>query len=217
MLRALALSLALLAPPALADTITPVAVDAPPGTYQIDPQHTRIMFSVSHMGFSNYTAFFTGFDAKLQFDPANPQSITVDATVKPGSVETLFPDTSVDFNGIIAGSDLLDAAAYPEARFVSTAVTLTGPNTATVTGDLTLHGVTRPMTWDVTFNGGYPGMELDVGARIGFSATGHIKRSDYGMAFGLPEPGSTLGVFDEVTLRIETEFVKPRDGSAAQP
>ena len=89
----------------------------------------------------------------------------------------------------------------------STSVTLTGPNTADVTGDLTLHGVTRPITLAVAYNGGWGAMPMDpAGARIGFSATGRLNRSDFGIGYGLPAPGTTMGVWDEVKIEIETEF-----------
>ncbi len=194
---------------AFAADIVPVTTDAPAGTYTTDPIHSRLMFSVNHMGFSNYTAFFRDFEGKLTFDPAEPEAMTLTATVDAGSVETLYKDEMIDFNAVIAGKDLLDAATYPEMRFVSTAVRLTAPDVAEVTGDFTMHGVTKPLTLRVTFIGGYPGMALDVGARVGFSATGVLKRSDYGISMGIPGPDMPLGVGDEVAIRIETELINP--------
>ncbi|MEO8115091.1 MAG: YceI family protein, partial [Phenylobacterium sp.] len=103
------------------------------------------------------------------------------------------------------GKDWFDAAKYPQITFRSTKVQVTGPNTAKVTGDLTLHGVTKPVTLDATFNGGWAPSAFD-GARAGFSAQGSFKRSDFGMGNGVPAPGATLGVSDEVQVTIETEF-----------
>ena len=85
----------------------------------------------------------------------------------------------------------------------------TGANTANVTGDFTMHGVTKPLVLAVTFNGGYAGHPYDPNARIGFSATGSIKRSEFGMAYGVPEPGTTMGVGDDVSLVLEAEFSGP--------
>jgi polyisoprenoid-binding protein YceI len=187
-----ALPLLFCAAAACAADIVPVTTDAPAGTYTTDPIHSRLMFSVNHMGFSNYTAFFRGFEGKLIFDPAQPETMTLTATVDAASVETLYKDDMIDFNAIIAGKDLLDAATYPD-----------------VTGDFTMHGVTKPLVLQVRFIGGYPGMALDVGARIGFSATGVLKRSDYGISLGIPGPDMPLGVGDEVTIRIETELINP--------
>lgn len=182
---------------------------APAGNYKLDPAHGRLIFQVNHLGFSHYTAFFKTFDAMLAFDPGAPEKMTLEATVDTGSVETLYPDPGFDFNAVIAGSDLLDAATYPQMTYKSTAIKLTGENTAQVTGDLTLHGVTKPVVLDVVFNGGYAGHPLDGGARIGFSAKGMLKRSDFGIAYGIPAPGTTMGVGDEVTIMIETEFLNP--------
>ncbi len=185
------------------------SLEPPAGTYQIDPIHTRVMFSVSHLGFSDYTAFFRKADATLAFDPANPEGMTLQARIDPASVETLYPDASFDFNAVIAGESFLDAAKFPDITFVSTRIRQTGPKEATVTGDLTLHGVTRPVSLRVRYNGGYAGHPLDAGARIGFSVEGALFRSDFGMGFGIPVPGTTIGVGDLVTLRIETEFLNP--------
>ena len=96
---------------------------------------------------------------------------------------------------------------FPQITFRSTKVALTGAHTAKVTGDLTLHGVTKPVTLDVTYNGGYPAMAMDPsGARIGFSAHGSFKRSAFGMGVGVPAAGSNMGVSDDVDVMIETEF-----------
>ncbi|MDI3338523.1 YceI family protein [Defluviimonas aestuarii] len=190
--------------------ITPKPTEAPAGHYILDAGHTRLMFSVSHLGFSNYTAFFTGVEAELDFDPVRPKAMRLVVRIDPASVTTLFPDPSVDFDGVIAGESFLDAKAYPAMSFESRTIHLTAPDRAAVTGGLTLHGVTRTITLSVIFNGGYAGHPLDPGgARIGFSATGTIWRSDFGIGFGIPAPGTTLGIGDEVAIRIEAEFINP--------
>ena len=212
MIRTLCLVTALLSPLPLS------AQDLPPaqaGNFKIDLGHTRLLFRVSHLGFSNYTAFFRDIDATLVFDPDHPEAMQMTASVKTASVETMYPDPAVDFNAVLAGADLLDAAQFPEMTFTSTAVAVTGAATADVTGDLTLHGVTKPLTLAVSFNGGYGAFPMDPGgARIGFSATGKLMRSDYGIGFGVPAPGSAFGVGDAVQIIIETEFTNP---DAAKP
>ncbi len=205
MFRALTLAL-LFATPALAqDLPTP-----PAGTYRLDRGHTRLLFQVSHLGMSNYTALFTDMDATLTFDPENPASMTLVASVNPASVETHYPDPAVDFNAVIAGAEFLDSAQFPEIIFTSTRVILTGKEAADVTGDLTMHGVTLPVTLQVTYNGGYGVTDFDPsGARIGFSATGSLLRGSYGIGFGIPAPGTEFGVGDAVKIIIETEFTNP--------
>lgn len=180
------------------------------GDYKLDLGHTRLLFRVSHLGFSNYTALFTDLAGDLAFDPEAPEAMKVSAVVKVGSLETHYPDPSLDFNGILTGPEFLDAAQFPEISFVSTGVKRTGEKTADVTGDLTLHGVTKPIVLKVSYNGGWADMPMDVGARIGFSAVGEFNRSDFGVGFGVPAPGSTMGVSDRVEVILETEFTKAR-------
>jgi polyisoprenoid-binding protein YceI len=182
---------------------------APAGTYHLDPAHARLIFRVNHLGFSNYTALFRTFDADLTFDPAAPETMTLTATVDPASVETMYPDATYDFNAELSGPDFFDAVKFPAITFVSTKVALTGKATADVTGDLAFHGVTKPVTLQVTFNGGYAGHPMDAGARIGFSATGSLMRSEFGLGYGVPAPGTTMGVGDRVDLIIEAEFLNP--------
>lgn len=182
----------------------------PPGTYRLDPTHARLVVDVDHLGFSRYLLFFRTMDATLAFDPAVPEGMALRATIDTTSVETLFPDPAYDFNADLRGPNFLDAGTHPQATFTSTAIVLTGDRTADVTGDFTLRGIAKPLTLTVRFNGGYERQSFDPGgARIGFSATGVFNRSDYGMTYGIPAPGTTLGVADEVRLRIEAEFVNP--------
>lgn len=206
---ALALMLALPLPAAAQEDLS--GQPAPAGAYQLDPAHARLLVRVNHLGMSHYTAMIMRFDADLAFDPDAPETMSVVATVDPASIETFYPDASFDFNAVLTGPEFLDTAQFPEASFRSTAIELTGERTAAVTGDLTLHGVTKPMVLQVTFNGGNGGHPLDVGARIGFSAIGTFNRSEFGMGYGLPPEGTTMGVFDPVELILEAEFVKPRD------
>ena len=196
-----------------ADALTPVATEVPAGTYTLDRSHASLLFRVDHLGFSRYTARFTRFEAELRLDPADPAGSSVSATIDPSSIETDNPDPSYDFNAQLRGEPWLDTARFPQMTFRSTRVELTGPDTARITGDLALHGVTLPVTLDATFNGGYAGHPLDpFGARIGFSAHGSLARSAFGIAEGVPPPGSELGVSDEVEILIEAEFTREAGG-----
>jgi polyisoprenoid-binding protein YceI len=202
---AAALSLALAAGPAFAQGAAQPAPQPPAGQYHMDKAHTSVVFKVNHLGFSNYTAQFSRVDGKLQFDPANPAAMKVEASIDPTSLVLNAPPAG--FLDKMMGKEFFDAAQFPKMTFVSTKVETTGPKTAKVTGDFTLHGVTKPVTLDVTYNGGYPPNSFDPGgARVGFSAHGVLKRSAFGMGFGVPAPGSTMGVSDEVDFAIETEF-----------
>jgi polyisoprenoid-binding protein YceI len=139
--------------------------------------------------------------------------MAVEATIDPQSLALNAPPEG--FHDQLMGASFFDAAKFRTITFKSTKVQLTGKTTATVTGDFTLHGVTRPVTLDVTYNGGYPANAMDPGgARIGFSAHGVIKRSAFGMGFGVPAAGSTMGVGDDVEVMIETEFNSKAPASA---
>lgn len=190
--------------------------DAPAGEYKLDPSHADLSFRVNHIGISMYTARFTAFDATLNFDPANIEAMSVSATIDAGSLA--LPSPPAGFTEEMLGAHWFDAARFPQMSFRSTSVESTGANTARVTGDFTLHGVTKPVALDTRFIGGYAGHAMDPNGRIGFSARGAFKRSDFGMALGVPAPGSTMGVGDEVEVAIEAEFTGPAwTGAASTP
>jgi polyisoprenoid-binding protein YceI len=187
------------------------AAGLPAGEYKLDKTHASLHFRVNHLGFSNYTARFNEFDATLQLDPANPAAASLTATVNPASLDTDSPLKT--FNAQVSGEEFLDAAKFPQITYKSTRVEMTGPDTARVTGDLTFHGVTKPVTLLAKFNGGYASMPMDPsGSRIGFSATGTLNRSEFGVGYGVPAPGTTMGVSDAVEIIIEAEFSRPLNG-----
>lgn len=194
-----------------ANSIPPASsAEVPAGAYTLDKEHASLIFRVNHLGFSNYTARFKRFDAKLDFDPRNLAASSVTAIVIADSLETDYPHPAkLDFNALLKGPEWLDVAAFPEIRFESRNVAVTGKDTVRINGELTLHGVTRPVVLEATFNGGYAGHPMDPQARIGFSAHGTLKRSQFGIDYGIPEPGTTLGVSDDVNIIIEAEFKGP--------
>jgi polyisoprenoid-binding protein YceI len=195
-------------PPPAAAAEAPV--DVPAGEYTLDLAHTSVLFRVDHLGFSKYTARFKRSSARLQFDPTSLAASSVTVDVDARSLETDFPNVAEhDFNAQLLGEQWLDAAKRPLITFRSTSVEVTGPRTVRINGDLTLRGVTRPMALDARFNGGYAGHPMDKRARIGFSARGTLKRSDFGISYGIPAPGTTMGVGDEVEVIVETEFSGP--------
>jgi polyisoprenoid-binding protein YceI len=191
------------AAPAGEPVLDPAKSDAPAGTYTLDPAHSTVVFRLSHLGFSKYTASFSKLSGTMQFDPKNPAGITVEAKIDPKSLA--IPTPPAGFHDTLTGKDWLDAAKYPEITFKSTKVDVTGPNTAKVTGDFSLHGVTKPIVLETTFNGGYAANAYD-GARVGFSGKTTIKRSDFGMGYGVPAPGTNMGVGDNLDITLETEW-----------
>ena len=189
------LSLLLLSACATAPVLDVAA--APEGAYVLDPAHASVNWSLSHSGLSFYTARFDGISGALDFNPDAPTASKLDVRIDPNSVSTGDPDWD---NKLATDGKYFDGNTFSEIRFVSTSAIKTSDNTGQVTGDLTLKGVTLPVTLDVTYNGagksfGHPG------ATLGFSAIGKIKRSDWGMT-----TLTNFGIGDEVTLRIEAEF-----------
>ena len=193
-----------------AETAAPPAASpaAPAGQYHLDKSHASLVLRVSHLGFSTYTTRFSRFDAELTFDPSNIAGSKVLTTIDAASFEMdAAPPACLD---IVKGPQLLDTAKFPKIIFQSNRVRTTGPKSMQIFGTLTLHGVTRPMVLSATFNGGYPGMpKMDPQARVGFSAHGSFKRSEFGMACGVPAPGTSMGVGDVVDFSIEAEFSGP--------
>lgn len=178
-----------LASPALAQT-----VEIPAGTYEIDKDHTQLSFTVFHLGISDYTGQFIQPTGTLTLDPGHPENDKVAVTFRTDSVITTTP--ALDKH--LKTADFFDTAKYPEATFVSTKVAVTG-KTALITGNLTLHGVTKPVVLATKFSGAAQNPMSKV-LNVGFSATTTIKRSDFGMTFLVPL------VSDEVRLTINAAF-----------
>jgi polyisoprenoid-binding protein YceI len=192
-----------------AEEAIPSASEAPipAGAYKLDKSHASLLFRVDHLSFSNYTGRFSRFDAQLQYDPAKPESSSVTVTIDPASLQVENPPEG--FITTLIGEQWLDAAKFPQMTFKSKKVTSTGKNQLRIDGDMTLHGVTQPVTLNAKFNGGYAGHPFDPNARIGFSAKGSLKRSVFGIAYGIPAPGTTMGVSDAVEVIFEAEFTGP--------
>ena len=185
---------------------TPVLAQTPPtrdpaqiqaGTYAVDPGHTQVGWRVSHMGFSNYAGGFSDVSGTLELQPKNPASAKLSVKIPVASVTT----TSAKLTDELKGDQWLDAAKFPDITFVSTKVAPAGKDHAKVTGDLTLHGVTKPVTLDVTLVGA--GVNpLSKKYTVGFEATGTLKRSEFGVKTYVPLIG------DELHLTIAGAFEK---------
>ncbi|WP_336232548.1 YceI family protein [Thalassospira sp. CH_XMU1458] len=168
-------------------------------TYKLDPTHTSVLFIVNHLGFSDYQGRFNGVTGELTLDRENPSAssatITIDLNQIDSGVEAL--------DNHMKTADFFNVEEFPTATFTSTSVELVGENAATVTGDLTLLGETKPLVLDVSLSG--EGTHPMTGDEVvGFSADGVVTRTDYGMDFLVP------GVGDEVTLQISSEFLKQK-------
>lgn len=168
-------------------------------TYKIDPNHTDVVASWSHFGFSNPVAHFGKVDGSITYDPAKPAASKVEVTIPLDGLDSHVPD----FDEHLKSADFFDAAKYPTITFKSTKVEAAGAKKLKVTGDLTVHGVTKPAVLDVTINkvGEQP---MAKRAAAGFDATTTLKRSDFGIARYVPN------VSDEIKIRITTEAIVPK-------
>jgi polyisoprenoid-binding protein YceI len=168
------------------------------GAYTLEPTHAEIVFSVSHFGYSNYFGQFPGATGTLTLDGADPAKSEVDVTVPTATVMTASPK----LNDELKSADWLDSTAFPTMKYHSTKIVMTGEKTADVYGDLTLHGVTKPLVLKATFKRGavFP---MNQKYMIGFDAVGHLKRSDFGVS-----KYATMGLGDDVDLIISAPFVK---------
>lgn len=181
-------------PPPVPGTPDPSRVAA--GTYATDPAHTLVGWKVSHFGFNDYFGQFGDVRGTLTLDPANPSRSTVDITVPVSGLAT----ASSGLTAHMQRADFFDMPNHPEVRFVSTAVEANGDR-ALIAGNLTIRGVTRPVILSARFVGAgtNPYNRKDT---VGFHATATIKRSDFGMGYGVPL------VTDDVELTISAAFEK---------
>ena len=167
-------------------------------TFAVDPAHTQTVFTIDHLGYSKVTGDFHDIKGEVLLDEQKPNDSSVDVTIGTSSIDT----------GLAARDDVLRSPAFfsvdkfPSISFKSTKVRKTGNKTADVLGDLTLLGVTKPVTLKVTFNRVAPDQMRGNATVAGFTATGAIKRSDFGMKTYLPYIG------DDVNLTLNFEGIK---------
>jgi polyisoprenoid-binding protein YceI len=177
------------------------AAAPPSGEYRVEPEHTEIVFGINHMGFSTYYGVFTHASGRLVLDSSDPGASHLEVSVPISGVLT----PSAKLNEELQGAQWFNAKAFPEMTFRSNKITRTGSGTARIEGELTLHGVTRPLTLEATFNHGGEN-PLNHHFTIGFQAHGHIKRSDFGVSTYVPLVG------DEVSLVISAAFERAPAG-----
>ena len=173
----------------------PLAARVVAGSYKVDTNHTQVLWTLNHMGITPLSGDFAASGGSLELDPANPGVAKVTVNFTLASMTTLVPA----FTTHLLSADILDAAKYPTASFTSTSVTAKG-TTAKIAGNLTLHGVTKPVVLNARFYGAGDNPRSKK-LNIGFAATTTIKRSDFGIMYA-------PNVADEVNLEIHAAFEK---------
>lgn len=191
------------------------------GTYSLDNTHAFLSFTVTHNGVSDYNVDFTDFDATVEFNPEDPATSSVTATIDPLGLNVKYP---ADYKAghpdspheswpeaLSKDARFLNGEEFPEITFVSTGAETTGDYTGTVTGDLTFLGVTKPVTLDVTYNGVANTPWTGERDLIGFNATGTIDRSEFGQT-------SMEGVIsNEVRIEFSGEFLEDEAPAETPP
>ena len=165
--------------------------------YEFDKAHTQIIFAVNHLGFSNSHGKFLDFDGFFEFNRAEPERSKVEVTIKTDSIDM----DHEKWDAHMKNEDFFNVEKYPTMTFKSTNIELTGNKTAKITGDLTILETTKPVTLDVVFNKAAV-HTFNQKYVAGFSSTAKLKRSDFGMKYGLPLIG------DEVSIIIEVEGIR---------
>lgn len=169
------------------------AAVAEPMDLTIDEGHSRIFFNVSHQGLSFMHGRFSRFDGTIVFDPDAPGASSINITIDPTSVDMFH----ADLNEGLRDERFFNTQTYPQIQFVSEKVERTGVNFYKITGNLTMLGQTRPVSFDVVHNKTGPDNDGDL--RSGFSATGELDRREFGMTYGVPN----LGAYIDFRIEIE--------------
>jgi polyisoprenoid-binding protein YceI len=181
--------------PVLAQNISSDPAKTPSGVYTVNAGHTQVLFSIQHLGLTDYFGRFDKISGTMIYDGNQPERSTVAISIDMSSIDLPSARLTGDLKGVFG------VQQYPAATFKSTAVTRTGPTTGQIVGSLTIRNVTKPVTLDVTFNGGGQSA-LAGGYALGFRATGTIKRSDFGLTSMIWSPF----VSNDVHLIIEAMF-----------
>ncbi len=172
------------------------AAHAQTSTWQLDPAHSNAQFVVRHLGISNVQGEFTKINGTVQLDEQDISKSSVTASIDVSSIDTRVARRDDD----LKSDHFFDVAKFPAMTFQSTKIWKTGDGTAKMTGNLTLHGVTKEVTFDVT--GPSAAIQIMGGTRRGASATARIERKDFGVSADSPMVG------DDVTITLDIEMVK---------
>jgi polyisoprenoid-binding protein YceI len=184
--------------PALALMMAAGGAFAETETYKIDPSHSNVGFSIRHF-FSKVPGRFKTYEGTITLDPKDLSKTLVDVTIDTASIDT----GNGDRDSHLQSADFFDAAKFPKTTFKSTSVTPKGTTKATLKGDLTMHGVTKPVTLEAEVLGLSP-------ARAGFEAKTTINRQDFGISWNKVVEGGGSVLSDDVEITINIEGVRPK-------
>jgi polyisoprenoid-binding protein YceI len=178
------------------------------GNWQLDPYHTQVEFSARHLGMMTVRGHFAEVSATADIDPDHPETSSVDVTISTASIRTNHEVRDND----VRSSNFLDVEAHPTMTFKSTSVRPASQDHYDLTGDLTIKGITHPVTLDVTRYGEFN--DPNMGHRIAYGATTTINRKEFGLTFNMMLDGRWV-VSDEINIMIEGELVEQKETAEA--
>jgi polyisoprenoid-binding protein YceI len=179
------------------------------GGWQLDPNHTQIEFATKHLGFMTVRGHFREVQLTSDIDPDHPENSTAGVTIQTASIHTGNEGRDSD----LRTSNFLEVDKYPVITFRSTSAAQAGPDTYTLTGDLTIKGTTRPVTIEITRLGEINDPEM-MGHRIAYTGHTQISRRDFGLAFDFVRDGR-LVVGSEIQIALEGELIEQKQEAAA--
>lgn len=181
----------------IAPKVTPELAALKPGQYKLDPNHASLVFKIQHLGLSTYVGRFNQLQANLDFTPENMAAAKLEAEVIIASIDV----NNLTLEQTLQNSTWFDSEQFPKAHFISESVTQTSNGEFVFHGKLTLHGITRPISFNARFHGGADNW-MTGKYTLGFSANANIKRADFGMTSYIPIVGN------DVQLEIHAEFLR---------
>jgi polyisoprenoid-binding protein YceI len=177
------------------------------GDWQLDPYHTQVEFSAKHLGMMTVRGHFAEVSATADIDPSHPEASSIEVTIQAASIRTNNETRDDD----LRSSNFLEVDKFPVITFKSTSVEPSGADRYKLTGDLTIKGITRPVTLDVVKYGEFN--DPMMGHRIAYSAHGQINRKEFGLTFNMILDGRFV-VSDEIQIMIEGELVEQKPAEA---
>jgi polyisoprenoid-binding protein YceI len=190
-----------------------VAVPAVAQTWQIDPAHSRAQFTARHLGISNVRGDFYNLAGSVEYDGKDVTKAKIKVTIDVNTITTHVAQRDTH----LKSADFLEVAKYPTMTFESTAITAAGAGKYKMTGNLTMHGVTKPVTFDLDAPSGVIVDPMNGARRVGAAASGTINRKDFGVNYDGKLPNGTPSVSDEIRIQLDVELLQPAAGGAPAP
>jgi len=190
-----------------------VAAPAVAQTWQIDPAHSRAQFTARHFGISNVRGDFYNLAGSAEYDGKDVTKAKVKVTIDVNTITTHVAQRDTH----LKSADFLEVAKYPTMTFELTSITAAGAGKYKMVGNLTMHGVTKPVTFDLDAPSGIITDPMNGSRRVGAAASATINRKDFGVNYDGKLPNGTPSVSDEIKIQLDVELLQPAAGAAPAP